>query len=611
MDMLPDIVYIKDNAGVYQTVNRAFEQFIGRASGDIVGKTDRELLPPDLAQQCSAADKVLIESGRSLRSEEKQCADGKERYYDTIKVPLFDENGIPAGIVGVSRDITESKKMAEALKSSREHLSLATELAHLGPWKYHPETNLFEFGEEFYAIYGTTVEREGAFMTPETYAREFLLPDDAWLVAEEVKKACSSTTSRYAARVQHRIIRRDGEVRVISVLINIERDASGNVLAWYGTNQDITEWVNAEEALRQKTEENERIAYTDALTGLPNRAGLMKRLEEEIIKVRLNGVPGAVLFIDLDELKMVNDAFGHSYGDALIRVAGSRIAEKAGKNSLVGRIGGDEFIVVLHGIRDRAEIGRVANDIVLDLGDDIEALGIRFHVSASVGIACYPEDGNTAEEVFKNADIAMYAAKRSGKNCWRFYEKEMQIEAFNKMLLANSLRHALERRELSLHYQPIVDITSKGIIGFEALLRWKSPEYGSVPPKRFISLAEQNGMIHPIGEWVLMEACQFVRRLVDAGRKDIYVTVNVSAYQLCAEGFVDSIRCALNNAGIEPCQLELEITENALIASLEEGTRTCQELRAIGVRLALDDFGTGYSSLTYLQRLPVKHPEDR
>lgn len=255
VDMLPEILYFKDSAGVYQTINRAFEQFVGQSCEKVIGKTDYELLPSDLAQQCSAGDKALIASGKPLRCEEKYNDNGEERYFDTIKVPLYDEEGNSAGIIGVSREITESKKTAVALQSSREHLLLATELAHLAPWKYHPEAGLFEFSEEFYAIYGTTLEAEGAFMSPDAYAREFVHPDDAWLVEEEFKKYQAFSGRRYSEKLNHRIIRRDGEVRVITVLINIEKDDSGNVIAWYGANQDITEQKEIETALQRKTSE--------------------------------------------------------------------------------------------------------------------------------------------------------------------------------------------------------------------------------------------------------------------------------------------------------------------------------------------------------------------
>lgn len=518
---------------------------------------------------------------------------------------LRDRTGKIIKWYGANQDITGQKAMEEALRLSREKLSLAVELAHLGPWEYNPEMNLFEFNDEFYAIYGTDVAREGRFMAPEVYAGEFVHPDDAWMVVTEVKKALLTKERHYSTQIEHRIIRRDGEVRTIAVRVNIIRDAAGKVLKWYGANQDITEQKRAEEVRRQKTEEIRRMAYTDVLTGLSNRAYLNERLREELKKARRGESSGAVLFVDLDDLKTVNDTLGHTYGDVIIIEAGRRLVEEAGKGAYVGRIGGDEFLAIMPGLKNRQEIGRTVNRIVNVLCQDTEVFGELFHLSASIGVAVYPDDGNTAEEILKNADNAMYAAKNAGKSCWRFYDSRMQEEAYEKMVLTKSLRQAIKRRELLVYYQPQVTVADGKTVGFEALLRWNSQEHGGISPARFIPLAEQSGLIQPIGNWVLREACQFARRLADRGWGNIYVSVNISPHQLGADDFVCSVRNALNSAGIKPCQLELEITENALISSINESVCRLHELRAMGVRLALDDFGKGYSSLTYLQRLPV------
>ncbi len=505
----------------------------------------------------------------------------------------------------VFNDITDRLQAEKALRASRETLSLATELARLGPWKYNAQNNMFEFGDEFYAIYGTDVAREGVFMTPDMYARELVHPDDAWIVGKAVNNVFNSTKRQSTDRLEHRIIRRDGEVRTIAVVVNYTKDADGKIIKYYGANQDITEQKQAEDALRKKTEEVQRLAYTDSLTGLPNRAHLIKHLDGEMKKAHRGKAVGTILFIDLDNLKMVNDTFGHTYGDELIVMAGNRIMKRAGNGALVGRIGGDEFMAILPGENNRQCISRIVGDIIAELNQDIEVLGVRFHISASAGVAIYPQDGDTAEEIFKNADNAMYAAKKAGRNCWRFYEAIMQAEAYEKILLTNSLHNAVERGELLLHYQPQVSVESGAVVGFEALLRWKSREHGFVSPAQFIPLAEQSGLIYTIGEWVLREACRFARRLADQGWGNVYVSVNVSPYQLCSDLFIDNIRGALNDFGVEPRRLELEITETSLLALLEESTRRLDQLHAMGVRLALDDFGTGYSSLNYLLHLPV------
>ncbi|CUH96824.1 putative signaling protein PA1727 [Propionispora sp. 2/2-37] len=271
----------------------------------------------------------------------------------------------------------------------------------------------------------------------------------------------------------------------------------------------------------------------------------------------------------------------------------------------MARIGGDEFVVILPGTSGRTEIAGIADNIVRELGISYDVWEESFSMSASIGIAVYPADGNTAEEILKNADNAMYAAKRKDKNGWCFYEAFMQSEALEKTVLRNSLRYAVERKELSLAYQPQAAAKGAAVVGFEALLRWDSPEHGPVSPGCFIPVAEQSGLIQPMGAWVLKEACAFARRLADHGYEDIYIAVNVSAKQIAADDFVGVVRGALAEAGIKPGQIELEITESFLMSSMEDAKRKFGELRATGIRLALDDFGTGFSSLTYLWNLPV------
>lgn len=563
------------------------------------------------------ADMVAVEVEKMLRTTERRYIaelehriirrDGEVRTV-LVRIDVIRDN---AGEIqtwyGVNQDITERKAMEAALNNSREMLSLAAELAHLGPWKYHQQVGFFEFDNEFYAILGTDAAREGFFMTPDVYRRNFVHPDDVWIFEKsEVEKLRSVQERHHSYQFEHRIIRRDGEVRTVAVQGNIIKDADGKIIKWYGAIQDITDQKQAEAALCQQTEKIRRIAYTDALTGLSNRAHLNEWLEGELEQARCGKSAGGVLFIDLDDLKTINDTLGHTYGDAIIVEAGKRIKKEVNEAAFVGRIGGDEFLVILPGKRDRQYCAAVADKMINAFCQDIEVFGESFHLSASIGITMYPDDGKTVEDILKNADNAMYFAKSSGKNCWKFYDADMQAAAYEKMLLTNSLRRAVENNEFELVYQPQVNIADGVIVGFEALLRWNSPEHGVVPPSRFIPLAEQNGLIKAIGTWVLQEACRFARRLADNGWGNLGVAVNVSPKQLCADCFIDSVRNAVHNAGILPNQLEIEITENVMIASLKESISKLEELQAMGIRLALDDFGTGYSSLTYLQRLPVQ-----
>lgn len=367
-------------------------------------------------------------------------------------------------------------------------------------------------------------------------------------------------------------------------------------------NEDLQK-VNKK--LERKTEEVRKIAYADALTGLPNRLHFNERINTEMDKARRGEASGSVMFVDLDDFKNINDVFGHSQGDALLIMAGKRIMDKFGDGAFVARIGGDEFVIILPGVSDRSRIADIADKIVKELCIAYKVGGEVFVVSASIGIAIYPYDGNTTDEILKNADNAMYTAKKKDKNCWCFYEPAMQAEALERMVLRNSLHYAIERGELSLKYQPLVTTKQKVIVGFEALLRWNSPEHGFVSPARFIPLAEQSGLIHQIGAWVLKEACDFARRLTASGHENVYIAVNISGKQIAEDNFVSIVRSAIEGAGIKPEQVELEITESYLMVSMEDAVRKFGELRDMGVRLALDDFGTGFSSLTYLWNLPA------
>ena len=555
--------------------------------------------PDDIGVVEAEIGKIRVSAAQHYTNEFEHRIIRRDGEIRTILVRIDvtkDSSGKVRAWHGVNQDVTEYKTMADALRNNREMLSLAAELAHLGPWKYHPEKDCFEFTDEFYAIFGTSVAREGAFKTREEYLREFVHPDDIWMF----------DTADIEKNYVHRIIRRDGEVRVIAVQGNISRDSAGKIVNWHGAAQDITEQKETEAALRRQTEETRRLAYTDVLTGLSNRAHLNEWLETLMEQARSGQATGSVLYIDMDDLKTVNDTLGHSYGDAIIIEAGKRIKRQAGENAFVGRIGGDEFVVVLPGCLDRQLVAQTADGIIRELSRDIEVLDDRFHMSASIGVATYPADGDTADDILKNVDNAMYFAKQSGKNCWKFYDTDMQAAAYEKMVLTNNLHRAVANKEFSLHYQPQVNISTGTVVGFEALLRWNTPENGDIPPARFIPVAEQSGLIKVIGARVLREACRFARRLADSGHGALCIAVNVSPHQLCAEGFIDSVREALQEAGISPQRLEIEITENALIASLQEAIARLEALRAMGVRLALDDFGTGYSSLTYLQRLPVQ-----
>lgn len=390
----------------------------------------------------------------------------------------------------------------------------------------------------------------------------------------------------------------DMEIEILTQFAELASIALDNSFLIASLEAEIRERKRKEKAIWQ-------LAYYDSLTGLPNRTFFRERLEEEFARVRRGEAAGVLLHIDLDELKVINDTLGHACGDGAIARAAECIAAVAGKSALVARIAGDEFAVLLSGETDRGKAAGLADAIAKQLARECTIGGAKLYLSASMGVAVYPDDGDNANHILQKVDMALNEAKRRGKGIWRFCEAESQLLAYENMLLVRALRDAAANSELTLHYQPLVNARTGEVVSFEALLRWVNPDYGAVSPSRFIPLAEESNMIRDIGQWVLAEACRFIRRLSDMGHSRIHVSVNVSPRQLAAEDFVGLVNAAVARAGINPRQLEIEITETVLIASLEESTQRLTQLRDSGVRLALDDFGTGYSSLTYLRSLPV------
>jgi diguanylate cyclase (GGDEF)-like protein/PAS domain S-box-containing protein len=383
--------------------------------------------------------------------------------------------------------------------------------------------------------------------------------------------------------------------------VQVSRFEDGGEEYFLAIVRDLTDRVKAEQRLRE-------LATHDSLTGLPNRTLLHERLQEMLD----NCPPGAmvaVLFLDLDRFKEVNDSLGHDLGDALLCEVAARLRAVLRPEDTVARLGGDEFVVAAHCAYGREGARGIATRLLETLASPVRVGAQEVMAAASIGIGMYPEDGATRELLFQSADTAMYRAKAGGRNAFCFFEPAMRRAAQARMALEMALRTAVARaefeRHFELHYQPRVDLGSMMVTGVEALLRWQHPELGQVPPGDFIGIAEETGMIVPIGRWVLEEACRRTRGLIDEFGRPIRVSVNVSARQLVQPGFVGEVHAALGAAGLAPHCLELELTESALIENVERAAATMGELNALGVKLALDDFGTGYSGLAYLRRLPI------
>jgi diguanylate cyclase (GGDEF)-like protein/PAS domain S-box-containing protein len=384
------------------------------------------------------------------------------------------------------------------------------------------------------------------------------------------------------------------------VLVNLRavRDADGNILLYEGTVEDITDRKVAEERVQF-------LAYYDALTGLHNRTFLRQVLAKALASTRRQDQKIAVLFLDLDRFKIINDSLGHSFGDLLLQQVAERLKRYVREEDMVARVGGDEFLIVLAALESVTEATIAADRILNGIAAEFLIEEQRLNVTCSIGVSIFPEHGMDGETLIKNADAAMYCAKEKGRNTFQFFTEDMNIQVVERLTLENSLRLALERKELFLVYQPQMEIASGMIVGVEALLRWQQPERGLVPPDKFIRVAESSGLIMPIGEWVLREACSQVREWQDAGLLVVPVAVNVSAVQFRQGDFLTLIKNVLSETGLSPEYLELELTESTLLSNVNVIFPMLEELRTMGLKLAIDDFGTGYSSLSYLRQFPV------
>ena len=348
----------------------------------------------------------------------------------------------------------------------------------------------------------------------------------------------------------------------------------------------------------------EHQANYDALTGLPNRTLLNDRLRQSVYGQRLRRAV-AVVVIDLDHFKFVNSSLGHATGDRLLKAMAERLRGMLRDGDTVARLGGDEFVLILNDQSSEEVIYRAMQRIADELARPLEIDGKELVVTCSAGISLYPQDGPDVETLLKNADAAMYRAKEHGRNNFRFFTAEMNERVNERLALESALRRALERRELVLHYQSRVDLPSGAITGAEALLRWLHPEWGLVRPARFVPLAEETGLIVPIGEFVLLEACRQTRAWIDAGLAPGLTSVNLSARQFREDGLVRKVSRVLEETGLHPQSLELELTESTVMHDVDAAIATLQGLKSLGVSLSVDDFGTGYSSLSYLENLPI------
>lgn len=394
------------------------------------------------------------------------------------------------------------------------------------------------------------------------------------------------------------LIRRDGHECAIEDCAAPIHDRDGQVTGAVIVFHDVS-------MARAMVIEMSHLAQHDVLTDLPNRLLLNDRLAQAISLARRNQNQVAVLFLDLDGFKHINDSLGHAIGDKLLQSVAARLSACVRKSDTVSRQGGDEFVILLSEVGHAADAAVSATKILTELKRAHTIGEHHFHVTASIGISTYPENGEDAETLTKNADTAMYHAKEYGRDNYQFFQKEMNLQAVERQSLEGQLRYVLERGELSVHYQPKISLKTGVITGVETLVRWQHPERGLLLPGQFLAIAEDSGLILGIGRWVLREACRQTRVWLDAGLQAVPVAVNISPLEFRSEYFFEVVRAALDNTRLDPKYLELELTETVLMRDAESTASALEQLKAMGVRVSIDDFGTGYSSLSYLTRFPI------
>lgn len=590
----PDIIvrYNHNLKRVY--ANAAWERANGISAADVIGKSPQEksLFIAPVAKELEEKLREVFESGKNIQIDLSwQNMEGETVSFNLHAVVEYDQNGNPNGVLTVARDITERKRLETQMKKNDERFKEAQRIAKIGSWEVEFSTKSLIWSDEMYYIF--EMEQNNQCLL---YA-EFLNvvhPEDREMTDSLYHESVNNKTPFEAL---HRVLMGDGRIKYIHERGENYYDTKGNPLRSIGTAQDVTE---------QKIIENKMafLAQHDALTGLPNRILAKDRTEQAIAYAIRNNSKIALLFIDLDEFKTINDSLGHSDGDTMLKIVASRLEECVRATDTISRQGGDEFLVILSDVSNIDDVISVTKKIIQAFEKPFYVNSHTLSISASIGIALYPDSGDTFEFLLKNADTAMYKAKEAGKNTYCFYSDEMYHNLLGQFRIQNDLKIALKNNEFILHYQPQIDLAGGCISGAEALIRWQHPQLGLIPPMSFISIAESSGLIVKIGEWVITEACRQAVLWHKEGIK-ITIAVNISAVQFKRGNLEAVVKQALAVSGMNPQFLELELTESILINNIENILQTIRNLKELGIQLSIDDFGTGYSSLSYLKRFAV------
>lgn len=637
IEVLPNPIYFKGTDGRYLGVNKAWETFFGVPRREFLGKTVHDLYPgnPEIAQRLQADDQAMWDHPGTKSTEAIiTTADGKRHNTLYYKAAFTGADGGVAGLIGTIVDITERKQAEQRL--TLEHA--VTRLLSEADRSSGIISKIIQIiGEAFGCACGSywieDAQRQEmacaeiwSVSSPEIIAfaesnRQFRHPLDipgglfsrarhsgepVWVndVTSDTRFRRAPLAAKAGLHAAFAFpIRSGNEILGVMEFFSLANRPPDEALLQ--STRAIGGQIGLFIARKQAEERIRHLAHYDELTGLPNRSMFSQRLAHAIAQARRSSTQLAVLFIDLDRFKNINDTLGHAAGDTVLKEVAERLRGCLRETDTVGRLSGDEFVVMLEEMPQSMHCAEVAKKILAAVARPFLLDLQEYHLTASVGISTYPTDSEGLQGLLKNADVAMYRAKELGKNNFQFYSTQMNIHNLERLALESGLRRALERDEFVLHYQPKIDIRSGEIIGMEALVRWQHPTKGLIAPMQFIPLAEETGLIVPIGQWVLKTACARNKSWQEQGLPPLCIAVNLSARQFTHENLLQDVARVLSETGLEAAFLELEITESMVMNDPEEAIELLHKMKAMGVTIAIDDFGTGYSSLSYLKRFPI------